>query len=1070
MSEESKERLLRSVALQNVESIRVARQRAEEQAEATLREQANLLNLTHDAIYVRDVNGVLKYWNRGAEALYGWTAQEAVGKAAPDLLKTVLPLPFEQIEAELVRAGRWEGELIHTKKDGTSVVVTSRWSLQRDELGAPLVILVTNNDITERKRAEQARQEIEEQWRAAFESNPTMYFIVDAAGTTISVNPFGAEQLGYGVSELVGQPVLAIFYEPDRQAVQEHAKACFEQPGRLMRWEARKIRKDGTMLWVRETAKAVLLKKRPVMLVVCEDITEQKRAEEAARRSERELRAVIETIPAVAFSTWPDGSNDWVNQRWVEYSGLSAEATSGAGWRSTVHPDDRDEHMNKWRTSLVSGEPLENEARHRGAHGEYRWFLVRAVPLRDEQGHILKWYGTLTDIEDRKRAESLLGGEKRILEMVAKGDSLSQILDSLCRLVEEQASDVLASILLLDGNRLRRGGAPSLPKAYTDATDGAVIGPCAGSFGTAAYRGEQVIVEDIGTDPLWAEYRGLALPHLLRACWSTPVFSSQGKVIATFAMYYREPHSPSLRDQEIIEQITHLAGVAIERKLVQDKLRRSESYLTEAERLTHTGSWAYDPANQKALYWSEEMFRIWGFDPQQGPPDAERLLQRIHPEDLERMREEIEKGLSGSVKVDVEIDFRIVLPDGTLKYINTAYHPVFDQTGNVVEYVGTSVDVTERKRAEEELRAAETRFRTYVDHATDALLVHDEQLKIIDVNPQACESLGYTREELIQMAPREFSTVARDEPFVQWAKDQLEAGEIIAFEASHRRKDGSVFPVEVRLRPFSHGGHRFALALARDITDRKRAEQERERLRQVEADLAHINRVSTMGELTASLAHEVNQPIAAAVTDANTCLRWLAGEVPNIEEAREAAMRTVKDARRAAEIVGRVRLLFKKTAPQCELIDMNEVISEMIVLLGSEASRYRVSIRTELAPDLPPVVADRVQLQQVLMNLILNGIEAMKGVERSRELALTSQRDGTGEVQVCVGDTGVGLPPEGDQIFNAFFTTKPDGTGMGLAISRSIIESHGGRLWATANSGCGAIFHLTLPTTAEAHP
>ncbi len=246
--------------------------------------------------------------------------------------------------------------------------------------------------------------------------------------------------------------------------------------------------------------------------------------------------------------------------------------------------------------------------------------------------------------------------------------------------------------------------------------------------------------------------------------------------------------------------------------------------------------------------------------------------------------------------------------------------------------------------------------------------------------------------------------------------------------------------------------------------------RDQEALRQAQADLAHVNRVTTMGELTASLAHEVNQPIAAAVTDANTCMRWLTRDHPDVEEARQAASRVIKDATRAAEIISRIRLLFKKGAPQQELVDVNEVIREMVVLLRNEASRYSISLRTELVADLPQVMGDRVQLQQVLMNLMNNGIDAMKDVAATRELALKSQRAGNGELMVSVSDTGVGLPPQqADQIFNAFFTTKVDGTGMGLRISRSIVESHGGRLWAANNSPRGASFHLTLPTNVEAH-
>jgi len=256
-------------------------------------------------------------------------------------------------------------------------------------------------------------------------------------------------------------------------------------------------------------------------------------------------------------------------------------------------------------------------------------------------------------------------------------------------------------------------------------------------------------------------------------------------------------------------------------------------------------------------------------------------------------------------------------------------------------------------------------------------------------------------------------------------------------------------------------------ALQAESRERKRAE---EASRQAQADLARVSRVTTMGELTASLAHEVNQPIGAAVTNANTCIRWLARDTPNVEEARAAAMRSAKDGMRAAEIVSRIRLLFKKGTPQRELVDVNEVVREMIVLLRGEATRYNISVRTELAAGLPQVLGDRVQLQQVLMNLIMNSIDAMKDLEGTRELAIKSQRGENERVLVTVSDTGVGLPTQqADQIFKAFFTTKSHGTGMGLSISRSIVESHGGGLWAANNSPRGASFCFTLPTKAEAH-
>jgi PAS domain S-box-containing protein len=266
------------------------------------------------------------------------------------------------------------------------------------------------------------------------------------------------------------------------------------------------------------------------------------------------------------------------------------------------------------------------------------------------------------------------------------------------------------------------------------------------------------------------------------------------------------------------------------------------------------------------------------------------------------------------------------------------------------------------------------------------------------------------------------------------------------------------------LRPMS-ASVEAALLIIHDLTDQM---LDSERLRQTQSDLAHINRVTTMGELTASLAHEINQPIAAAITNANTCVRWLAREQPDIEEAREAALRVAKDANRAADIISNIRQLFTKGSSDRELVDVNEVIREMFVLLRSEANRYSISIRTAAAPDLPRIMADRVQVQQVLMNLMLNGMDAMKAVKSGRELTVKSESAENGDVLISVTDTGTGLPPQkADQVFNAFFTTKRNGTGMGLSISRSIVESHGGRLWAENNVPQGARFCFTLPATYE---
>jgi C4-dicarboxylate-specific signal transduction histidine kinase len=367
----------------------------------------------------------------------------------------------------------------------------------------------------------------------------------------------------------------------------------------------------------------------------------------------------------------------------------------------------------------------------------------------------------------------------------------------------------------------------------------------------------------------------------------------------------------------------------------EEKLQQTEAYLSEAQRLSHTGSFGWRVSTGDII-WSEESFRIFQYD-RTTKPTVELILRRVHPEDAALVQQTIERAAQGGK--DFEHEYRLVMSNGSIKHVHVVAHALNDVSGSV-EFVGAVMDVTERKRAEEE----------------------------------------------------------------------------------------------------------------------------RERLRQVHEDLARVNRVTTMGELTASLAHEVNQPIAGAITNANACLRWLAGDIPNLEEARAAARRIVKDGTRAAEIISRIRLLFKKGTPERELVDVNEVIREMIDLMRSEATQYSISVRTELTADLPRVMGDRVQLQQVLMNLILNGIEAMKDVVGTRELALKSQQTENEQLLLTVRDTGKGLPPQRDQVFDAFFTTKPQGLGMGLSISRSIVESHGGRLWTADNSPRGATFSLTLPT------
>ncbi len=663
--------------------------------------------------------------------------------------------------------------------------------------------------------------------------------------------------------------------------------------------------------------------------------------------------------------------------------------------------------------------------------------------------------------------------EKRILEMVTKGDSLAELLDSLCRLVEAQAGGVLASILLVDGDHLRHGGAPSLPKAFTDAIDGTVIGPSEGSCGTAAYRGEPVIVEDIATDPLWADYRGLALPHSLRACWSAPVFSSQGKVIAAFAMYFREPRRPTRRDQEIMDQITYLAGVTIQQSLAQEKLSRSEAYLAEAQKLTHTGIWVWDARTQRALYCSEEMFRIFGLDPQRDLPSRKNFRQRVHPEDRDWVDKRFERSIRE--RVDSFDEYRVLLPDGTVRHINSSGHPVFDEDGELIEFVGTAVDVTERKGAELERR----RLASLVEQAADLMAIADLSGGTpLYLNKAGMKMVGFDSWEEARSRRGIHYIFPADRQFVNevlWPT-VLEKGSWSGEICFRHFKTGDPIPVHYsafRIDDPETGQPMNIGNVCRDITERKRAEakarQNDRRYREMQTELAHANRVAAMGQLTASIAHEVNQPLTGVITYGDACLRWLDGEVPRIDQARNAVEQMIGSARRASDVIARIRALSRKDALETAQLDINKAIDDVIALIREEINVHGVSLQLDLGASLPPVDGDRIQLQQVIMNLLMNGIQATSWVTgRPRELRIRTLEHGSDQILVAVEDSGPGIESENiDRVFKAFYTTKPDGIGMGLSICRSIVEAHGGRLWATANVPHGATFQFTLAVNAD---
>jgi PAS domain S-box-containing protein len=505
-------------------------------------------------------------------------------------------------------------------------------------------------------------------------------------------------------------------------------------------------------------------------------------------------------------------------------------------------------------------------------------------------------------------------------------------------------------------------------------------------------------------------------------------------------------------------------------------LLESKARLEEAQRVAHVGHYYWNLVTNRVT-WSDELYRIYGLGPQEGPIDMAMVREMIHPEDREFVFRVAEEALHSEVRPDAE--HRVVRPNGEVRTVHGLGTVKREASGRPYEMFGIVQDITDRKRAEEALQRTQLDLREVTRELRRQQAYLTEAQSLTHIGSWACNLVtreifhssaenarlyGFDPSEGAIPFDRFYNTILTEDELALRAKleNALRAGADYDVEFRIRRTDGAIR----FLRGIGHHNPSQEIGeyvgITMDITERKRAEEEREKLRQLEADLAHINRVSMMGEMAASLAHEIKQPITAAVMNAQACLRLLERNEPNIVKAHEAAFGMAGCATRAAEIIDRVRSLFGKNAPQHQAVDVNEVIRDIVVLLQNEARRRSVVVHTELAEDLPTVMGDRVQLQQVLMNLMLNGIESMR--DAPGELRITSGQVDEREVLISVSDTGVGLPAEKlDQIFNAFFTTKTQGTGMGLAISRSIIESHGGRLWAEANNGRGAIFRFTLP-------
>jgi PAS domain S-box-containing protein len=870
-------------------------------------------------------------------------------------------------------------------------------------------------------------------------------------------------------------------------------------------------------------------------------------AEAALFSGEQELRLLVETLPTLVWRAEPEGNIEYVNKRVLDYFGAPLDEISGWGWAERVHPDDVAFKVRSWLTNLETESPHDVVCRFRGADSRYRWFNVRGAPLKASDGRVLRWYGVLIDIDDQKKAE------EAVRESECKLRQIFETVPGLLWSADPTGDPTQVNQRLSDYSGLR----------LEDIQQG----------------GWEALLH-----PDDLQETANALRHAIQTGTSFEAVHRLRRADGEFRWHHAR--GEPLRDRH--GHIIQWYGLSVDiddAKKVEDRLRRSEAYLAEAQRLSHSGVSAYNETN--ILYGSDETFRIWGFDPAKGVPSREAVFQRIHPGDVDRLNDVVQRAVGE--KRGYEIGYRIILPEGTVKHLETIGHPMFSPSGDLLEIVTTQLDVTERKRAEDGLRQSEAKFRDFAETTSDWFWEIDADYKFTMLTENAfgsdaahrigTSSLDYVLD--LETEPEKWraalAAIDAREPFRDFVfcavggdgapmhvrasgKPLFDSnGEFIGYRGtstdvtamvraqdalleSERRARSAIdgiaglitvndsngkletvnrqvleyfgrslewlknwgtndvvhpedlprifeiykratvsgipFSYEVRLRRFD-GEYRWFdnrgvpirdnlgrivrwYVLLTDIEDRIRALT---RLDQMQSDFAHMNRVSVMGELAASLSHEITQPIAAARNNARAAMHFLDRNPPDLDEIQEALASIVDDADRAGAIIDRIRDHIKKAPPRKSRFDLNEAIDEVIGLARSAITTNGVTVRTRLAEALSPVEGDRVQLQQVALNLILNAVEAMSTVEPGRrELLISTEQIQTGGVLVSVRDSGPGIDREHlERVFQAFYTTKSNGVGMGLSISRSIVNAHGGLLWADANASRGADFRFSLP-------
>jgi len=874
--------------------------------------------------------------------------------------------------------------------------------------------------------------------RAVVDGTTDAVFVKDRDGRYLLLNEAASRFVGVPVRDVLGRDDTALFDPDSARIAMGHDRQVMEA-GRSDTAE-----ETLTAAGVRRTylATKAPLRDRDGRVVgvigISRDITDRKAAEQA-------FRDLADAIPQIVWTARPDGSLDHFNARALAYAGLALDDLTGWSWEAVLHPDDLPAARAAWADILRTGRPRDLEFRLRRADGAYRWHVARQVPAVGPDGAAYRWYGTCTDIHDRRQAEEALRLQNRVLEQIAAGEGLPAVLDTILDLLESQVPGSIGSVLTLDrsGQRLRVAAARGLPAAYNAAVDGLAIGPAVGSCGTAAYRGETVVVADIATDPLWEPYRDLALGHGLRACWSVPIRPGQAAgarpVLGTFALYQREAGEPSPAALEVVAGAAYLAGIALERDAALRRLRESEEryrrlvdVLPNAVFLAAGGRVTFCNPALLALVGAADPAEVLGRPP----------FDLFHPDSHEPIRRRI-AAAEQTGQPAPPLEEHVLRRDGRVVPVVAVATPTTDQ-GERSTLLALS-DLTERQRSAELLRAVLASVR-------DAIVTVDGVGTVVSVNPAVERVFGYPADELVGQA------VARLLPA---AADGLGADR----EVPAVRRDGTTFPAELTVTEFLMAGERHATAVVRDLTAR----------RQLEEQLRHAHRMEGVGRLAGGVAHDFNNLLTVINGYCDVLLDGGAGDGPDRD-----ALRAIRDAgERAARLTQQLLAFSRKAIVEPKVLDVNGLLADSARLLRRLIGEH-IAVATDLAPDLPPIKADPGQIEQVVLNLVVNARDAMpdggRVTIRTRTVLLAEADAARADlapgvhVEVAVADTGCGMPADVlARIFEPFYTTKGvgQGTGLGLAVVHGIVRQAGGHVAVASEVGRGTTFTLLFPAVSR---